>query len=78
MSLKDDLHTDLTAAIKERDQVRTATLRMTLASVMNAEVAGKSARTLSDDEVLAVITKEAKKRREAAEAYDGAGRTEPG
>lgn len=76
MSLKDDLHTDLTAAIKERDQVRTATLRMTLASVMNAEVAGKSARTLSDDEVLAVITKEAKKRREAAEAYDGAGRTE--
>jgi uncharacterized protein len=74
--LKSQLRTDLTAAMRERDQVRTATLRMTLTSISNAEVSGTEARELSDDDVLKVITKEAKKRREAAEAYDGAGREE--
>lgn len=69
--------TDPTDAIRERDQVRSATLRMVPTAVSNAEVAGKEHRELSDDEVLAVIVKEAKKRREAAIAYvAGAGRTE--
>lgn len=76
MSLKETLRTDLTAAIKGRDQVTAATLRMTLASISTQEVAGDAHRDLSDDEVVAVVTKEAKKRREAAEAYDGAGRPE--
>lgn len=74
--LKSRLRSDLTAAMRSRDQVRTATLRMTLAAISNAEVSGTQARELSDEEVLKVITKEAKKRREAAEAYDGAGRGE--
>lgn len=75
-ALKDQLHTDLNAAMKSRDELTTATLRMALAAVTNEEVAGKVARELSDDEVLRVLTKEAKKRREAAEAFDGAGRAE--
>ena len=75
-TLKEKLHTDLTLAIRERDAVRSATLRMVLTAVSNAEVAGKSAKELSDAEVLDVIVKEAKKRREAADAYAGAGRTE--
>ncbi|HCQ18471.1 MAG TPA: glutamyl-tRNA amidotransferase, partial [Dermacoccus sp.] len=54
-TLKATLHTDLTDAIRERDQVRSATLRMVLTAVSNAEVAGKEHRELSDDEVLAVI-----------------------
>lgn len=76
MSLKETLRTDLTAAIKGRDQVTAGTLRMTLASISNQEVAGAAHRDLSDDEVAAVVTKEAKKRREAAEAYDAANRPE--
>jgi uncharacterized protein YqeY len=76
MSLKQRLHDDLTAAIKGRDTVRTATLRMALAAISTEEVAGKQARELSDDDVLTVLTREAKKRREAAEAFDGAGRGE--
>lgn len=76
MSLKETLRTDLTTAIKARDQVSAATLRMTLSSISNQEVAGDAHRDLSDDEVLAVITKEAKKRREAAAAYDDAKRPE--
>lgn len=75
-SLKATLHDDLTAAIRERDTVRSSTLRMVLTAVSNAEVAGKEAKELTDAEVLAVIVKEAKKRREAADAYTGAGRTE--
>ncbi|HET8598997.1 MAG TPA: GatB/YqeY domain-containing protein [Segeticoccus sp.] len=75
-SLKSTLQQDLHTAIRERDQVRSATLRMALAAVTTEEVAGKQARTLSDDEVLKVLTKEAKKRREAASAYDDAGRGE--
>jgi uncharacterized protein len=74
--LKDRLRTDLTSAMKERDELRTATLRMVLAAVSAEEVAGKEARELTDDEVQAVLRREAKKRREAAEAFAGAGRAE--
>ena len=75
-SLKDTLRSDLTDAIRGRDQVRAGTLRMVLTSVTNEEVAGTEARELSDDEVLKVIAKEAKKRREASAAYIDAGRAE--
>jgi uncharacterized protein YqeY len=74
--LKDRLRTDLTAAIKARDEVRSATLRMVLTAITNAEVAGKEARELSDDDVIGVLSSEAKKRREAASAFGDAGRTE--
>ena len=76
MSLKERLQADLTGAMKARDELRAATLRMALTAVTTEEVAGKKARVLSDDEVLTVLTREAKKRREAAEAFDGAGRGE--
>ncbi|MBA3720500.1 MAG: GatB/YqeY domain-containing protein [Nocardioidaceae bacterium] len=72
--LKDRLRTDLTAAMKARDGVRASTLRMALTAVTNAEVAGKQARVLSDDEVTAVLVSEARKRREAAQAFDEGGR----
>jgi uncharacterized protein YqeY len=72
--LKDRLQSDLTVAMKSRDELRAATLRMALTAVRNEEVAGKAARTLSDDEVVTVLMREAKKRREAAEAFDGGGR----
>ncbi|BBH65140.1 hypothetical protein ACTI_18250 [Actinoplanes sp. OR16] len=75
-TLKDRLNDDLHTAMKTRDELTTSTLRMALAAVQNAEVAGEAARVLSDDEVLAVLTKEAKKRREAATAFSGAGRAE--
>jgi uncharacterized protein YqeY len=74
--LKARLQSDLTEAIRSRDEVRSATLRMALTAVRAEEVSGTSARTLSDDEVVGVLGKEAKKRREAAEAYRGAGRQE--
>src|SRR3954464_1161014 len=72
--LKDRLQADLTASMKARDELTTATLRMVLTAVGNEEVAGKAARELSDDEVLKVIAREAKKRREAAEAFTTGGR----
>jgi hypothetical protein len=75
-NLKDQLRTDLTTAMKSRDELRTATLRMVLAAVTSEEVAGKEARELTDDEVQAVLRREAKKRREAADAFAGAGRAE--
>jgi len=75
-ALKDRLRTDLTAAMKARDEVRVRTLRMALTSVTKEEVAGESARELSDDEVVRVLTREAKRRREAAEAFAAAGREE--
>ena len=75
-TLKDQLRADLTAAMKSRDQLVKATLRMTLTAIGNAEVAGTEARQLDDAEVLAVINKEAKKRAEAAEAFAAAGRDE--
>ena len=62
--------------MKARDEVRTRTLRMVLTSVANEEVAGKAARDLSDDEVLRVLAREARRRREAADAFDGAGRAD--
>jgi len=75
-SMKDTLQSDLTVAMRERNEVATATLRMTLTAVTNEEVSGKQARELSDDEVVTIIGREAKKRREAATAYDEAGRPE--
>ena len=74
--LKDRLRADLTTAMKGRDELSTATLRMVLSAVSAEEVAGKEARELSDDDVMAVLRREAKKRREAAEAFGSAGRTE--
>ncbi|MDX6323891.1 MAG: uncharacterized protein QOK15_245 [Nocardioidaceae bacterium] len=74
--LKDRLRADLTAAMKSRDEVRSATLRMVLTAVTNAEVAGKQARELTDDDILGVLTSEGKRRREAAEAFEGAGRVD--
>jgi uncharacterized protein YqeY len=73
-ALKDRLQTDLHAAMKARDELTTATLRMVLTAVGNEEVAGKAARELSDDEVQKVIAREAKKRREAATAFRDGGR----
>ena len=75
-ALKDRLRSDLTASIKARDELRSSTLRMVLSAITNAEVAGKQARELSDDDVLGVLTTEAKKRREASTAFADAGRTE--
>ncbi len=74
--LKARLKTDLTAAIKGRETVRAGALRMALTAITTEEVSGTTARELSDDEVLKVLTREVKKRKEAAEAFAGAGRTE--
>jgi uncharacterized protein YqeY len=74
--LKDRLRTDLTASIKARDEGRSSALRMLLAAITNAEVAGKVARELDDDDIIGVLSTEAKKRREAATAFSDAGRTE--
>ncbi|MBO1333758.1 GatB/YqeY domain-containing protein [Streptomyces sp. VRA16 Mangrove soil] len=75
-TLKSKLQDDLNAAIKARDALRSSTLRMTLAAITTQEVAGTEKRELSDGEVQAVIVKEAKKRREAAEAFEKGGRAE--
>src|SRR4029450_11049581 len=75
-SLKQRLEDDLRTAMKARDELVTSTLRMALAAVRTAEVAGTAARELTDEEVLGVLTKEAKKRREAATAFADAGRVE--
>jgi hypothetical protein len=75
-TLKDRLNEDLRTAMKGRDELTVSTLRLALAAVRNAEVSGTEARELSDDEVQAVLTKEAKKRREAATAFAGAGRAD--
>ena len=75
-TLKSKLHDDLIAAIRARDELRTSTLRLTLSAITTEEVSGKSARELSDDEVQKVIAREAKKRREAAEAFANGGRAE--
>ena len=74
--LKERLRSDLNTAMRARDQVRMRTLRMALTSITNEEVAGTSARDLSDEEVMKVLTREARKRREAAEAFGAAGRDE--
>jgi len=72
--LKERLRADLNAAMRARDQVRMRTLRMALTSITNEEVAGPAARDLTDDEIVKVLTREARKRREAAEAFSAAGR----
>ncbi|MFH8490246.1 GatB/YqeY domain-containing protein [Streptomyces longisporoflavus] len=75
-TLKSKLQEDLTAAIRGRDELRSSTLRLTLTAITKEEVSGKTARELSDDEVQKVIAREAKKRREAAEAFANGGRAE--
>lgn len=75
-ALKDRLREDLTTAIKARDEIRSSTIRMVLTAITNAEVAGKEARELSDEDVIGVLSTEAKKRREAATAFEEGGRTE--
>jgi uncharacterized protein YqeY len=74
--LKERIRTDLTEAMKSQDKLRTATLRMLLAAIQSEEVSGKQARELTDDDVLKVLTREAKKRTEAAEIYTQNGRGE--
>ena len=73
MSLKEKLQNDLTSAMRARDEIKSSTIRMILTSIKNEEVSGKEARDLSDAEVITVLSREAKKRREAAEAFDQAG-----
>jgi uncharacterized protein len=73
-TLKDQLRSDLTTAMKARDETRTRTLRMALTSISTEEVAGSAARNLTDDEVIRILTREAKRRREAAVAFADAGR----
>jgi uncharacterized protein YqeY len=75
-TLKERLRSDLTAAIRERDKVRSGTIRMVLTAITEAEVAGSEAVELSDQQVLDVVIREAKKRREAEAAYADAGRAE--
>ncbi len=76
MGLKERLREDLTEAIRSRDEITSGTIRMVLTAITNEEVSGKSARTLTDTEVITVLSREAKKRREAAEAFDAGNRAE--
>ena len=76
MSIKEQLRLDLTEAIRGRDELVSGTIRMVLSAITNEEVAGKEARVLSDDEVITVLSREAKKRREASEAFETAGRAD--
>ena len=76
MSIKETLKTDLNAAIKSRNSVVAETIRMILTAITNEEVAGKEKKELSDAEVITVLTREAKKRREAAEAFETGGRAD--
>lgn len=74
--LKERLRADLTDAMRSRDQVRLRTIRMALTSITNEEVSGSTVHELSDEDIVKVLTREAKKRREAAEAYEAAGRAD--
>ena len=76
MSIKEKLRVDLTEAIRSRNAITSGTIRMVLTAITNEEVAGKEMRVLSDDEVITVLSREAKKRREAEQAYESAGRTD--
>lgn len=76
MGLKETLRTDLTEAIRSRDELTSGTIRMVLTAITNEEVSGKSARELSEAEIITVLSREAKKRREAAEAFDTGDRPE--
>ncbi|MBM3743704.1 MAG: GatB/YqeY domain-containing protein [Actinobacteria bacterium] len=73
MSLKEKLQNDLTDAMRSRDELRSSTIRMVLTAIKNEEVSGKKARELSDAEIITVLSREGKKRREAAEAFEQAG-----
>lgn len=73
-TLKEQLQADLTAAMRAQDAVVSGTIRMALAAITNEEVAGKTAKVLTDAEVVTVLTREGKKRREAIEAYTAANR----
>jgi uncharacterized protein YqeY len=73
-ALKDRLQADLTTSMKARDELRTATLRMALTAIRMEEVSGKTSRELDDADVVTVLGRETKKRREAAEAFDDGGR----
>jgi len=73
MSLKEKLQSDLTGSMRNRDEIRSSTIRMILTAIKNEEVSGKEARDLSDAELITVLSRESKKRREAAEAFDQAG-----
>ena len=73
MGLKERLQGDLTEAIRSRDELRSGTIRMVLTAITNDEVSGKSARVLADAEIITVLSREAKKRREAADAFKDAG-----
>ena len=75
-TLKERLRAELTASMKARDELRSSTLRLALTAITNAEVAGNEARVLSDDDVTGVLATESKKRREAATAFEEAGRDE--
>ncbi len=75
-NLKDQLQADLTASIRAKDSLRSGTIRMVLTAITNEEVSGKEARELSDDDIVTVLSREAKKRRESATAYDDAKRPE--
>jgi hypothetical protein len=75
-ALHDRLRSDLTSAMKQRDEVRTAALRMALTALSVEQTSGSAAHELSDDDVVAVLTRESKKRREAADAFAAAGRDE--
>jgi uncharacterized protein YqeY len=75
-ALKDRIRADLTASMKARDEVRTRTLRMVLTEISKEEVSGTSSRELDDAEIQRLLTREAKRRREAAEAFRDAGRTD--
>jgi len=75
-NLKEQIHTDLTTAIKAKDSLTSGTLRMVLSAITNEEVSGKEARVLDDQDMITVLNREAKKRKEAATAYDDAKRPE--
>jgi uncharacterized protein YqeY len=75
-NLKEQIHADLTVAIKSKDSLASSTLRMVLSAITNEEVSGKEARVLNDQDLITVLNREAKKRKEAATAYDDAKRPE--
>lgn len=76
MGIKEQLRSDLTEAIRSRDEIVSGTIRMVLTAITNEEVSGKTARELSDAEIISVLSRESKKRREAAEAFDTGNRLE--
>lgn len=76
MALPEQIQADLTAAMKARDAEAVGTLRMVVAAIRNARVAAGRSGDVDDAETVDLLSREAKKRREAAEAYTAAGRDE--